>query len=276
MTKEGTSLQLSKLRLDGGTQPRAKLDDRIIEDYAEGIRYGAKFPPVVVFYDGESYWLADGFHRFLATDQAGKKSIVADVRQGTLRDAILHSVGANAAHGHRRSNRDKRRAVRTMLTNDLVSMDVNGKPWSDNEIARKCNVSVPLVGTMRARLPRTHTINTNSMAGTHERAFVHPKTGKPTTMDTSNIGRKKIVTKAEYEGEEEPAKATRRQATPEQKAARETIRREQIMGADFRRAFKDFERAVIACRHEKFQGETTQEAARACVRQLNGLIESPV
>jgi hypothetical protein len=32
---------------------------------------GRNSPPVVVFYDGTSYWLADGFHRVKAAEQAG-------------------------------------------------------------------------------------------------------------------------------------------------------------------------------------------------------------
>ncbi|MBT3274957.1 MAG: streptomycin biosynthesis regulator, partial [Spirochaetales bacterium] len=41
--------------------------------------------------------------------------IDADIRQGTQQDAVLHSVGANAAHGARRTNDDKRLAVKTLL-----------------------------------------------------------------------------------------------------------------------------------------------------------------
>ena len=57
------------------------------------MRDGAKFPPVTVF-DGENNWLSDGFHRFYA----GLEEIEADVRQGTLRDAKLFSMSANAVH----------------------------------------------------------------------------------------------------------------------------------------------------------------------------------
>ena len=37
---------------------------------------GAVFPPVIVFYDGTSYWLADGFHRVGATESLGRTAIV--------------------------------------------------------------------------------------------------------------------------------------------------------------------------------------------------------
>ena len=91
---------------------------------------GADFRAHSVFYDGQAYWLADGFHRVRAAQEAGLAGINADVRQGTRRDAVLFSAGANAVHGLRRSNADKRRAVETLLN------DEEWRAWSDNEIAR--------------------------------------------------------------------------------------------------------------------------------------------
>jgi len=80
-------LAISKLRTDGGTQPRSALNMPIVEDYAAAMRAGAKFPAVDVFYDGTDYWLADGFHRCRAAYVAEFAEIAATVHQGTLRDA---------------------------------------------------------------------------------------------------------------------------------------------------------------------------------------------
>jgi hypothetical protein len=76
---------------------------------------GAVFPPIVVFFDGAEYWLADGFHWIIAAEELGLAEIDTDVREGTQRDAILYAVGANAAHGLKRTNRDKRNAVTILL-----------------------------------------------------------------------------------------------------------------------------------------------------------------
>lgn len=105
---------------------------------------GAVFPPLVVFEEGERFWLAEGFHRLEAYTAAGFAEVPCDVRQGGLRDAILHSAGANPDHGVRRTSADKRRAVLTLL------QDEEWGQWSDREIARRCAVSQPLVGRIRA------------------------------------------------------------------------------------------------------------------------------
>src|SRR6476469_4954903 len=97
-------LAIDIIRQDGGTQPRAIIQNEWISDYAEDMRAGAAFPPIVVFYDGSDYWLADGFHPTGAAHAAAYSEIEADVRQGTRRDAVLFSVGANGQHGHRRTN----------------------------------------------------------------------------------------------------------------------------------------------------------------------------
>jgi len=147
-------LLISQIRTDGGTQPRAELNESVVEDYADAMGAGAEFPPVTVFYDGCEYWLADGFHRVHAACVAERTEIAADVRQGTKRDAILYSVGANAAHGLRRTNRDKRRAVETCfrLMQEMTEDGELGASWSDSDIARRCAVSHTLVGRMRADL----------------------------------------------------------------------------------------------------------------------------
>src|SRR5690242_8250426 len=136
-------LKSDLIRVDGGTQTRAAISDNAVREYADSMNNGAQFPPLIVFYDGTDYWLADGFHRFRAFAENGIDEIEADVRQGSRRDAVLYSVGANAEHGLPRTNEDKRRAVATMLC------DEEWKQWSDREIARRCNVGNEMVSRLR-------------------------------------------------------------------------------------------------------------------------------
>src|SRR5262249_9474907 len=91
-------------------------------------------------------WPADGFHRVEAARHANLTEIDADVREGTQRDALLFAVGANATHGLRRTNADKRRAVCLLLR------DSEWGQWSDGEIARRCGVSDKFVGKVRHEL----------------------------------------------------------------------------------------------------------------------------
>lgn len=141
-----SQLALKDIRIDGGTQSRASIDQHVVGDYAAAMAAGDTFPPVVVFFDGKTYWLADGFHRYEAYARAKIDAVPADVRQGTQRDAILFSVSANASHGLRRTNDDKRRAVLTLLN------DKEWSKWSDREIARRCAVDHKTVAANRPKL----------------------------------------------------------------------------------------------------------------------------
>ena len=134
------------IRIDGGTQPRDHINREVLERYTEALGDGAVFPPVVLYHDGEAHWLADGFHRLGAHKALGLCEIAADIQQGTRRDAVLYSAGANATHGYPRSNADKRRAVTVLLK------DEEWVEWSDNEIARKCAVSQPFVSKIRGEI----------------------------------------------------------------------------------------------------------------------------
>ncbi|WP_099067893.1 hypothetical protein [Nostoc linckia] len=156
---ETSKIQLTNIKLDGGTQSRAGINQQVVDEYAVAWRDGAKFPAIIVFYDGENYWLADGFHRCYSAKQAGLSEIEADIRQGTRRDAVLHSVGANSNHGLRRTNEDKRRAIQTLLNDD------EWRQWSDREIARRCGVHHDTVGRIRAELTTTTTQATDNLSG---------------------------------------------------------------------------------------------------------------
>lgn len=167
-----STINIADIRVNGGTQSRASIDRGVVSDYAEAVRDGATFPPITVFFDGSSYWLADGFHRYEAYSAAQIYDVPADIRQGTQRDAILFSVGANASHGLRRTNDDKRRAVLTLLN------DPEWSKWSDREIARRCSVSHQTVSNIRPSVKN----------GQMEAERTVQRNGTTYQQNTANIG----------------------------------------------------------------------------------------
>jgi hypothetical protein len=171
------TVPLDSVRINGGTQSRAELSQSTIADYAEAIRLAVELPPVVMFFDGAHFWLADGFHRFHAHREAGAIEIAAEIRVGTQRDAVLFSVGANASHGLRRSNEDKRKAVETLLN------DPEWATWSNNAIAKACAVSDKTVATYRAEYLRN-----SGDEGSGNTARTVERNGKTYQMDTTKIG----------------------------------------------------------------------------------------
>lgn len=137
------AVRLSEIRIDGGTQQRCEINNAIVEEYAEAMRCGAKFPPVALFFDGAVYWLADGFHRYHANKAAGMLDILGEIHEGINRDAIFYSTGANGTHGIRLTNDDKRKAVGILLA------DKEWSQWSDRDIAKHCKVTHPFVAKLR-------------------------------------------------------------------------------------------------------------------------------
>lgn len=159
------SLPMDVIRIDGGTQSRLKIDTKVVDQYAEQMADGAEFPAAVAFFDGKEYWLADGFHRYHAFRKNKKAGMSCNIVNGTVRDAILYSFGANGKHGLPMSNEDKRNIVLHMLK------DFEWGDWSDREIARKCGVSHVFVGKIRAEIGGEK----------KEKKFTH-KNGTVTTM----------------------------------------------------------------------------------------------
>ncbi len=136
-------LRLEHIRIDGDTQSRVELTEEVVADYAE---HADELPPLVVFFDGVSCWLADGFHRWHALNKAGREIARCEVRRGTKTDARMFAASrmANGTHGLRPTNVDKRRCVQMALG---IMTD-----WSDRRIADHVGVSQTLVANIRSQL----------------------------------------------------------------------------------------------------------------------------
>jgi len=166
-------LPISSIRLDGGTQPRAAIHVQTVSDYMKDMASGADFPPVDVFYDGSSYWLADGFHRIKAAEKSGRDEIACEVHQGTQQDARWYSFGANKGNGLRRTNQDKQRAVKAAL------LHPGGAGLSDGQIAAHVGVSDQTVRNYRRQAEATPKV----LKSTKRRG----RDGR--TINVANIGR---------------------------------------------------------------------------------------
>ncbi len=140
-------LPLASINIYGGTQARVQTTDDAVESYADEMTQGAVFPPIIVYFDGATHWLADGFHRFLAAKRIERPTILADVFEGGRTDALRHALGANATNGVYRNNADKRNAVEIAL-----------EEWPDRAnpvIAEICRVSADLVRRCRMEMAKS-------------------------------------------------------------------------------------------------------------------------
>ena len=94
------NLSLEKIIINAGTQSRAKIDEQTVAEYADRMMDGDVFPPVIVFYNGKDYWLADGFHRFFAAKRCAAPNIKCEVLDGDLRHLSLLNLRQKRAPLH--------------------------------------------------------------------------------------------------------------------------------------------------------------------------------
>ncbi len=137
---------------DCGTQSRTEMNESVIAEYAEAMECGDAFPPIQVIYDEAKhrYILVDGFHRYFAHLRAKPNDqIPAEQRIGTVEDAQWESLAANKSHGLRRSNADKRNAVKQAL------LHPKGASLSDRQIAKHVGVDHKTVSAIRGEIEAT-------------------------------------------------------------------------------------------------------------------------
>src|SRR5262249_1898102 len=165
-------LSIDRLNKSGGTQPRAKLNEEVLEEYTEVWKRGGKFPAVDAVHDGNEYWLWNGFHREASARQTGVKELDGSVTQGDLALAQWLSLSAKKTHGLRRTNQEIQAAVKSALQHELS----HGK--SDREIAAHVGVAHSTVVHYRQELTATGLVNQSNQ-----------RTGRDgRTTNTANIG----------------------------------------------------------------------------------------
>jgi protein gp37 len=140
-------IKIDVIGRDPEIQAREEMNQDTLTQYSENWIAGIEFPPVLIFFDGQTYWLADGWHRVQSAEDAGLESVPAEIRQGTRDDALWEAVAANKQHdtgGQRRTNADKRRAV---------EIAVKARPeLTGREIADHVGVDPSMVTRYRATL----------------------------------------------------------------------------------------------------------------------------
>jgi hypothetical protein len=174
-------LNLLTIKIDGGTQARVSLNQDVVKEYAESMREGDVFPPITVFFDGSDYWLADGFHRYFATKSNAFTSIEAEVKNGTLDDAILFAFSANGRRGLSMTFEDNRNIIYAMLRHPEWSK------WTNTAIAKHIGVSSMTVGRVKATMEKKDDEPT-------VKKFID-KSGNESTVDTSKLKTKQKIQK---------------------------------------------------------------------------------
>jgi hypothetical protein len=145
-------LEIGLIEADEELQPRVKTDRNVSQTYGLAMARGAVFPAVDVFFDGETYWLADGFHRYDAHVALGLKLIACTVHEGSRDDALWFTCQANATNGLHRTRDDVRFAIRRAL------LHPKSAGWSDGLISDHVSCGPKLVSTVRAEMIATSEI----------------------------------------------------------------------------------------------------------------------
>jgi hypothetical protein len=136
-------VNLADIRIDGGTQVRVSVSPEWIQGMVDNMKNDVEYPPVEARFDGTHYWLSDGFHRYHAQSRLGLKSIEVAYLPGTMHDAQIDALEANAKHGLPLTREDKIKKVQMALDNPSL------KDLNDVEISRLCEVSKSFVGAVR-------------------------------------------------------------------------------------------------------------------------------
>jgi len=177
------------IRLDGGTQPRVKIDTAVRDEYGDLMTAGKKFPPIDVFSDDEeNYWLVDGFHRLDAFVLVMPgEAIECRVHKGTLPDAQWYSYSVNKTHGVRRTKKDIAQAVCAALAHPAAA------DKSNVQIAEHCGVDEKTVRKYRlANMSTSDNPKSDATVATSDNPKSRPRKGRDgRTINTAQIGGKK-------------------------------------------------------------------------------------
>jgi ParB-like chromosome segregation protein Spo0J len=129
------------LVLDPTLNLRDRLDEETVDRYVDA---WGRMPPVTVFEVDGRWLLADGFHRHAAAVKLDRRTILAEVRAGTIDEALDFVAGVNLFHGLPLSRAERRRAVEVKIR---LHHD-----WSDRRLSEELGAGRELVARVRKQL----------------------------------------------------------------------------------------------------------------------------
>ena len=141
------SIKLTSLDLDPKTHTRTGIDPQKVDRFVELLQEGITLPPIVTYFDGETYWVADGYHRVSAHKKLELEDIEAVALEGTSRDAFLAGLAYDDETASK-STEDKKSNLEKLLD------DPEWSQWSSKVLALKCGLSKTTVNRLRKPGPR--------------------------------------------------------------------------------------------------------------------------
>lgn len=128
--KKQNVLKINQVNIDEDLYPRNSWNWLTSHDYAQSMRAGAKFPPIVVALFKKKYYLIDGRHRIEAIKTLKEEYIQVDILTGLkYNDMYLKAVELNIGHGRALSPQEKTKIILKLkdmkLSNDKISKIVN-------------------------------------------------------------------------------------------------------------------------------------------------------
>jgi len=109
---ERKSISIESLKLDPELYPRFHTNWITVYSYAEAMKTGAKFPPVLVGEYENKLYLIDGWHRVEALRSLKQPMVEAEIKPyDRYEDMFLDAVRANMTHGQRLSVQERVRII---------------------------------------------------------------------------------------------------------------------------------------------------------------------
>jgi hypothetical protein len=105
--------------------PRTGINHIAVGNYAEKMRAGQKFPPIIIGKISNELILVDGYHRLLATKRIKENYIKADVRQyQSIKELFKDAVESNSQHGLQLTASDNVKILITLENMDFQPFEI--------------------------------------------------------------------------------------------------------------------------------------------------------
>ncbi|MFW6282972.1 MAG: ParB N-terminal domain-containing protein [Minisyncoccales bacterium] len=110
MVKVKKTIEIKKIKILDEIYPRVQLNWQTSYDYAESMKSGAKFPPIVIGLYKGNYVLIDGYHRIEAKKLNKEQKIQAEIHTNIDKKKMFEmAIKLNISHGKTLTPYEKRK-----------------------------------------------------------------------------------------------------------------------------------------------------------------------